>query len=352
MKEKYSILLIDLPQDAPETGWLKEVGYTLGWSLNEVSEPDTIIIDARGGITSSWTKEKSPLYAPPMIALIDPDSEPVQEMENIVIKELGKENFLQNIKVLTQIGFYKKRILKEKSKTEEVLSNYTDMISIIVHDIRNPLAAVLANLNYIHLKLEEKGDPNSLSEAIIDVESASEGILEILNDFQDIARIKAGRLKLTKSPIQMREFIEEIANKFISEVQLQDVKFFWSLTPSDFRFTVDRRLLGRVITRLLKNSGQYTPAWGEIRLDVKLESHLGLRIEICDTGPIVPSELRADFFDHKEQIKIKKRASSRYSRGLGFYFCKLAIEVQGGKIWVQESQDKRENMFIVVLPPS
>ena len=75
----------------------------------------------------------------------------------------------------------------------------------------------------------------------------------------------------------------------------------------------------------------------------------GIEIAIGNSGPPVPAAERDKIFGRYFQVE-RRRASARANRGLGLYFCKLAVEAHGGTIHVEERGDLGA-VFVVKLPP-
>lgn len=68
---------------------------------------------------------------------------------------------------------------------------------------------------------------------------------------------------------------------------------------------------------------------------------------VTDTGPGIPSGARSRIFEKFQQLD--PAGGRRKGSGLGLFFCKLAVEAQGGEIWV-ESQVGHGSKFMVRLP--
>ena len=83
----------------------------------------------------------------------------------------------------------------------------------------------------------------------------------------------------------------------------------------------------------------------QIELGVRMEGDTLIRIGVKDSGPGVPFEEREHIF----QKFIRLRAEGSPKAGLGLFFCRLAVNAHGGKIWV-ESQPPNGSQFNFSLP--
>ncbi len=96
---------------------------------------------------------------------------------------------------------------------------------------------------------------------------------------------------------------------------------------------VDEDLLARVIENVLDNGMRYTPAGGRLRVD-GAASDGQVELRIANTGPAIPAAVRRVVFEKFGQAT---QATGRMNLGLGLYFCRLAMEAHGGRIWVDEA---------------
>jgi two-component system, OmpR family, heavy metal sensor histidine kinase CusS len=103
-----------------------------------------------------------------------------------------------------------------------------------------------------------------------------------------------------------------------------------------------------VIENLVDNATRYAPRGGRVSVAAKRDEQ-GLEIAIGNSGPPVPDAERDKIFGRYFQVE-RRRASARANRGLGLYFCKLAVEAHGGTIHVEQRGDLGA-VFVVRLPP-
>ena len=69
---------------------------------------------------------------------------------------------------------------------------------------------------------------------------------------------------------------------------------------------------------------------------------------LCDSGPGVPADQQTHIFEKFAQVELGPYRE-KGSVGLGLAFCKLAVEAQGGRIWV-ESEPGQGSRFKFALP--
>jgi signal transduction histidine kinase len=99
---------------------------------------------------------------------------------------------------------------------------------------------------------------------------------------------------------------------------------------------------------MLDNATRYAPRGGRCGISAKRNADSLVEIAIGNSGPPVPVADREQIFGRYFQVE-RRRASARANRGLGLYFCKLAVEAHGGTIHVEERGDLGA-VFVARLP--
>ena len=109
----------------------------------------------------------------------------------------------------------------------------------------------------------------------------------------------------------------------------------------------DYSSLIRIIANLMDNAIKFTPAGGKITLSAHLVP-AGVQFSIADTGHGIPPEQHERIFEKFAQAGIRAEGQ-RAGVGLGLTFCKLAVEAQHGRIWVESNQGAGAT-FHFILP--
>jgi len=221
------------------------------------------------------------------------------------------------------------------------------LAALVVHDLRSPLSAIQG---YLDLMREELGpdDPAratmtaylddattlvgkalGLVATILDVDELEDGVLRAHRAAVDVDAVIRRALIFVERPIKMRALRVEI-----------DV-------PASLIGAVDPDLFARIVENLLDNAVRYAPRNG--RLAILARRDLG-ELELCigNDGPPVPDAEREMIFGRYYRIEARK-AGARAGRGLGLYFCRLAVEAHGGTITV-EPRGSLGAVFVARLP--
>ena len=237
------------------------------------------------------------------------------------------------------------RQLRESSIKHETLvelGRFKDEVaSMIVHDLKNPLAVVVANYDYLLEGFEGSAD---CLEALQDSQNAGRRMLRLLANLIDVARLENGTLDVHASKMTLSQLLEPIAEQ--RRVLARSRKIAIVLPPSpEITVTVDADLVTRAVENIFDNALRYTPSGGCIEVE-RREVGPDVEIRIGNSGGAIPVGARTKIFDKHQRGHAEV---GRTNLGLGLYFCRLAIEAQGGRIWVEETV-RMPTVFGIRLP--
>jgi PAS domain S-box-containing protein len=233
------------------------------------------------------------------------------------------------------------RDISERMKLDRLRE---DLISMIYHDLRSPLANIVSSLDVFNAMLPHDGDPAYRSLLNIALRS-TERIQRLTNSLLDISRLETGQPVVnlfSTSPVQLvADSVEAVSPVAESKNQIINIK----IPPQSPPILVDADMIRRVLINLLENAVKYSPPDGEISVGAEIKSEFAY-IWVQDSGPGIPDEEREHIFDKFTRLNPK---GSQKGFGLGLAYCRLAIEGHRGKIWV-ESEPGKGSCFCFNLP--
>lgn len=129
----------------------------------------------------------------------------------------------------------------------------------------------------------------------------------------------------------------------------KSLHFFDNTRETKARVKVQKDLIRRIVQNLLSNAIRYTPKQGSIWIGSELDEKSKLAmVSVSDSGDGIPGDYQQKIFDKFSTVETKENRI-RGSTGLGLAFCKLAVELHGGKIWV-EDRSGGGSIFRFTLP--
>lgn len=221
------------------------------------------------------------------------------------------------------------------------------LAALVVHDLRSPLAAIQGYLELLREEIDD-GDPG-YTQALSYIDDANTLVgkaLGLVATILDVDELEDGILRAHPGPVQLAELIERARAGNRAHFEVRQLKLE-TTCDSDMIVRLDRDLFGRVFENLLDNATRYAPRGGRVVVHVARDER-GVEIAIGNNGPPVPEAERDAIFGRYFQVEAR-RAAARANRGLGLYFCKLAVEAHGGSLHVEQRGDLGA-VFVVRLP--
>jgi len=236
--------------------------------------------------------------------------------------------------------------LVRQGSSPELLQKKQRLAALVVHDLRNPLAALSGNLEL--LREELAGQPLSAiaAESLADCVSLVAKVQSLCATILDVDELEDGVLHARRAEVDIDALIGKSLDMISRGIETRGLRVEIDM-PGGLRAVVDPDLFARVIENLLDNSVRYAPRGG--RLVVSAGRTGGeLTLAIGNDGPPVSDAERQLIFTRYHRLE-ERRSHARAGRGLGLYFCRLAVEAHGGTIDV-ESRGDLGAVFVVVVP--
>jgi PAS domain S-box-containing protein len=236
---------------------------------------------------------------------------------------------------------YLQWILRDISERKHLDSLRDDLLGMIYHDLRSPLANVIYSMDVMESMLPEDDDA---SRSLIDVAVRStERIQRLTSSLLDIKTLEAGQPIVNKVEADVRDIFQYAVDAVqpLSESKAQKVSV--DIAPGLPNPVIDVDMIRRVVINLLENAVKYTPPNGEVTLGARAVPE-GVGMWVQDNGPGIPVEQQKSIFN-----KYARLHADGTGIGLGLAFCRLAVEGHGGRIWV-ESEQGAGSRFQFLIP--
>jgi PAS domain S-box-containing protein len=232
------------------------------------------------------------------------------------------------------------RDLSERLALEETRS---DLISMIVHDLRSPLGNIISSLDVLQATLPR--DDEVVGPVLAIAFRSSQRLSRLIDSLLDLRRLEAGQAVLHKEPASLNALVAEAADQVHALAEGKAILLRLEVPPRLPQAQIDADMIRRVLINLLENAVKYSETGGTIVVSSRADDHQ-VTIGVKDTGPGIPAGEQARIFQKFARLH---GHSGPKGLGLGLAFCKLAVEAHGGKIWV-ESEVGRGSAFQFTLP--
>ncbi len=249
-------------------------------------------------------------------------------------------------KLLFEEEVYLQWILRDITERKNFDDLRNDLLSMIYHDLRSPLANVVSSLDVLQSMLPLDQDPSLRSLLNIAIRSA-ERISRLTNSLLDIRRLETGQPIVNQQLASPTELIQDALEAVRMIAEGKNQQLISEIQPNLPDLWVDADMIRRVLINLVENAVKYTPSGSEIHVGAR-QSGEGRLVELWvrDNGPGIPVIDRERIFDKYARLQSKDGPKGF---GLGLAFCRLAVEKHGGRIWV-DSEGSRGSTFHFLLP--
>jgi signal transduction histidine kinase len=204
------------------------------------------------------------------------------------------------------------------------------LTAFVVHDLKNPVNSIDLHAQFL---LRNRELPSSARDSVAQIRAESRHLLRLILNLLDISKSEEGKLSANRIDIDLTHLVAEVVAAFDVAARVGNVVIRSEILVD--RVMADRDLLQRVLENLVENALRHAPPGTTIRIGARRDGG-DVELSVVDQGPGVPEGMRDQIFDKFVQIG-REHPTSRTGRGLGLTFCRLAVEAEGGRIWVEDA---------------
>jgi signal transduction histidine kinase len=219
---------------------------------------------------------------------------------------------------------------------QEQISTISRLSSSIVHDLRNPLAAIYGGAEML---VDAELSSEQQRRLAANIYSSSRRIQELLQELLDVSRAK-------KKPVEACKLIDIVASArdgLIRSAELQSVSITCEI-PEDVEVVVSRDRLERVFVNLIGNAIDAMPEGGSVQVSVRFEPG-NVIVLIEDSGSGISDEAWPNLFRPFASFGKKN------GLGLGLALSRQSLLDSGGDLWVEKKATPGAR-FVMRLPVS
>lgn len=207
-----------------------------------------------------------------------------------------------------------------------------EFIANISHDLRTPLTSLHGYLETLSVKsasLAEADRQRYLEIAL----AQSRKVGRLAQELFELARLEYGVVKPQKEAFSLSELVQDVFQKFELAAEARQQQLRADIQPGIPLVSADLSMIERVLTNLLDNAIRHTPAGGEIEVRLWPQG-AKVMVQINDSGPGIPQELRSDLFIRPSIVNHARRHAS----GLGLMIVKRILQLHDSDITLVEQQ--------------
>ncbi len=242
------------------------------------------------------------------------------------------------------------RRANERLRASEAMRE--DLTHMLVHDLKNPLVTAAMALDLYRRHQAEPGARTeqwrqSQEELLRVAADSNERMRRLIEDILDVARAEAAQMPVELELVDVTALAQAAVRAAEARARRAEIRLQEAYPPEPATLEADAAKLRRVLDNLLDNAFKHTLPGGAITVEIQRQGS-ELWVSVADDGEGIARDQQRHIFDKFRQAPTARERSGM-SVGLGLAFAKLAVERQGGRIWV-ESEPGQGARFTFALP--
>lgn len=227
----------------------------------------------------------------------------------------------------------KEHLLEQKRKLEELQNQKNELMTIVVHDIKNPAAAIQ---NFVQLLESYDLNATEQQELMENLLSTSNKILKLAEEVTQLVNFEENVLKLEFQNYDINKIIQSVKKRFDLTARKKEILLHTELDEKIPEIKIDPEKIDEVIDNLISNAIKFAPKDTEVKI-ISEKREDAVVVKVVDNGYGLPkAELDRAF---EKGVKLsRKPTAGESSSGFGLWIVKRIVEEHNGKVWAQSNE--------------
>lgn len=237
-----------------------------------------------------------------------------------------------------------------EAKTETIMKQREEFLSVCAHDLRSPLGLIQSNLSLL-LTNSKSGLDEFQNELVTRAKRQAGQAITLVNDLLDVMSFEQG-LKPQYEMLSLHSFLKEFHADYSAQAEQKGISVQYDNPVKEWRVLADADRIRQLLQNLFVNAVKFTEKNHKIYINVM--PFTGRRkndppypmiiVSIKDEGRGIPQKELQKIFDRFTQVK---DASRHEGRGLGLTVAKQISTLHDGNIWVQSVEGEGSTFFVL-----
>ncbi len=237
-------------------------------------------------------------------------------------------------RALADVEAQKATIEKQSVELEKLIEDKDNIIAILAHDLRNPLA----NIGILAKMLTEETNEGEKKKLLEMIGRASGNAQVLVKDVLEMATLEQAGSTITLQPIVTQPIIHDVVQSQKSNAESKGIQINVNNTEGTHAVFADPTYFRQVIENLISNALKFSSS-GKV-VEISIISHdQHIQIRVRDQGPGVPMGEEHRLFKKFSRLSTQPTAGES-SSGLGLSLVKRYMELMKGRVWHERPTDK------------
>lgn len=229
---------------------------------------------------------------------------------------------------------------RQLQKLDEAKTRFFTNIS---HEFRTPLTLIMGPIQAFLDRGKISARDREGHEMVL---RNSQYLLRLINQILDLSRLEAGEIDLQPSHGDLAAFVREIVALFEPVCKREEIALSLQLDPESIPLVFDQQRMEQVVANLLSNAIKFTPAGGQVRLELEAQGDQ-IKLAVIDTGIGIPADEHELVFQRFYQADTSQSRAGE-GTGVGLSLVRNLVALHGGEIRLQ-SAPGQGSCFAILL---
>lgn len=272
------------------------------------------------------------------LCVIDSQPKVLTTEQIFALKVLGNQ-----VMKLLELRITNQQLEITKRKLQQQVELQNKVISIIAHDVRNPVASLKSIIELSNNDLITADEANELA---VMTDKQIDDVLSLLDDLLDWGKIQLNNQNVIEVvTVNLYSLVESIFERQQAAVFIKENTLL-NLIENDFELHTDENILRFILRNIIGNAIKFTTT-GTITIDAQ-KTEQSVVISIQDTGVGITKEVIEKIMTTSNKYT-SLGTNNEKGTGLGLVFVKDFIYLLKGKMWVESEVNKGTTFYIELL---
>lgn len=264
---------------------------------------------------------------------------PVRDERGEIVRWMGTSTEIHQHKLVEAALLDREAALREADQRKD------EFLAMLAHELRNPLAPISTAAALLGMP---SANPSVVSKASAIIRRQVGHVTDLVDDLLDVSRVTRGKVVLERETVDLRTAARAAIEQARPLIEEQRHTFSTLIGNEPIWVCGDFTRLTQVVANLLNNAAKYTPAGGQVKLEVRVEAGLAC-IVVADNGTGMSPTLVPHVFDLFTQAE---RTSDRAQGGLGIGLAlvKSLVSLHEGTVEASSPGLGQGSTFVARLP--
>lgn len=251
----------------------------------------------------------------------------------------GARDFLTKPFDVVEVGLRVRNLLE----TRLLYRTRDRVLSIVAHDLRNPLASIAMNAEMLRELLPPRSGAHQRA-ALEAIEKAASRMHRLVEDLLEVSRFEQGAPALCREPVAITVVFDEAERLLRPLAAARAIELTFERAGDVGAAHADCARVVQVLSNLVGNALKFTPEGGRVSVRAR-SSGADVVVRVADTGPGIPPHEVPHLF----QPFWQGRPGDARGVGLGLVIARTLVHAHGGRLWL-EATTPEGSEFAFTLP--